>query len=91
MDGKNTQRKRNLTEQEKIGEVFRVYPRNDFAIIDLGKIAGVMKDDVFFVYRRENFIGTVKVTTLQHNLAAVEVIGETKMKDIKKGDKVKTQ
>ena len=86
---KNVQEQSSAKIQEKGGKILSVNPQSNFAIIDLGWDDGIYKGDIFSVYRKDRFIGTVEVVNLRSNVASVGAVDQVKTDQIKQGDKIK--
>ena len=70
------------------GSVINVDKPAEFLVIDVGKKNGVRIGMVFSVYRNEKYLGDIKITRLQPEMAAADVLPPLTIRNIHKNDKV---
>ena len=70
------------------GKILTVDEKHNFAVIDLGRDAGLKIGDTFLVYRGDKFVGTVKVVKFRQNLSIVYAVEQTEIGQVKQQDKV---
>lgn len=88
LDGKNSTEQQSKTPRKINGKVLRVDTDNKFAIIDLGKDAGIKEGDILSAYREDKLIGQVRIITLRQTMSSVEVVGDINMDVIEEGDQI---
>ncbi len=70
------------------GKVLVVNKEYNFVVINLGKKDGVELEQVFSIYRGNNYLGDIKVEKLHDSMAAAGFILEDTKDKVKEGDKV---
>jgi hypothetical protein len=78
-----------LPARKEDGRVLSVDVETEFVIISLGEIDGLKIGDVLSVYRNGNYVGDIRVTRLQPEMAAADLIPPFSIESIKKNDQVK--
>ncbi|MBF0521454.1 MAG: hypothetical protein HQL24_00190 [Candidatus Omnitrophica bacterium] len=75
------------------GRVLSVDTETEFVIINLGEKDGVRQGDLLAVYRGKDYLGDIKVTRLQAEMAAADLLPPFSSKLVRKNDQVvsKTQ
>ncbi len=70
------------------GRIINVDRVAEFVVIDLGKKDGIKEGTVLAVYRDNNYLGDIKVTRLQLEMAAADLVPPFSIRKIRKNDKV---
>ena len=73
------------------GRVLSIDVETEFVIVSLGEMDGVKIGDVLSVYRDEDFVGDLRITRLQPEMSAADLIPPFSVKSIKKNDQVKAK
>ncbi len=68
------------------GRILSVDKENDFIIFDLGKKDGVDAGTVMSIYRDQNYLGDVKVSKVQSDMAAADFIPPFSSQKVRKND-----
>lgn len=63
----------------------------EFVIINLGEKDGVAISDMLSVYRGKDFLGDIKVTRVQPEMSAADLIPPFSSKKVRKNDQVVTK
>jgi vacuolar-type H+-ATPase subunit I/STV1 len=71
------------------GRILSVDTETEFVIVSLGETHGVDVGDVLSVYRGENYIGDIRVTRLQPEMSAADLVPPFTVRSVKKNDLVK--
>jgi hypothetical protein len=71
------------------GRVLSVDAETEFVIVNIGKEDGVQAGNVFSVYRDADYLGDIKITRLQAEMAAADLIAPFVISNIRKDDQVK--
>lgn len=78
-----------LSARQEEGRVLSVDVETEFVIISLGKMDGLKVGDVLAVYRGGNYVGDIRITRIQPEMAAADLIPPFSIRKIKKNDQVK--
>ena len=70
------------------GRVINVDTASEFVIFNLGEKDGITADKTFSIYRGTNYLGDVKVTSVQPEMSAADLIPPLSAKMIRKNDRV---
>ena len=87
-DGKDLTGQQSKVLKKINGKILRVDTDNKFAIIDVGKEAGIKEGDVLSAYREDKLIGKVKIITLRQTMSSVETVGDTSLDVLQEGDQI---
>ncbi|MBF0387094.1 MAG: hypothetical protein HQL20_04475 [Candidatus Omnitrophica bacterium] len=72
----------------KEGRVLNVDSETEFLIFDLGSKNGIKQNDVMSIYRGKTFLGDVKVSRVQDDMAAADFIPPFSSRKVRKNDQV---
>lgn len=72
----------------KEGRVLNVDSETEFLIFDLGAKNGINQNDVMSIYRGKTFLGDVKVSRVQDDMAAADFIPPFSSRKVRKNDQV---
>ncbi len=75
-------------ETAKEGHVLNVDLETQFLIFDLGSKSGVKQGDIMSVYRGKGYLGDVRVTRVQEEMAAADFIPPFSSRKVRKNDQV---
>lgn len=70
------------------GHVLNVDLETEFLIFDLGSKAGIKQGDVMSIYRGKSYLGDVRVTRVQEEMAAADFIPPFSSRKVRKNDQV---
>lgn len=70
------------------GRIINVDLESEFVIFNLGGKEGVSLDKIMSIYRGNNYLGDVKVTSVQPQMSAADIIPPLSAKVIRKNDRV---
>ena len=70
------------------GRILSVDKETEFVIINLGEKDGVKMNDVMSVYRGKDYLGDIKVTRLQPEMAAADLLPPFSSRLVRKNDQV---
>ncbi len=70
------------------GHILSVDKETEFVICNLGLKQGIKSADVLSVYRGEEYLGDVKVTRVQEEMAAADIIPPFSSRKVRKNDSV---
>ncbi len=73
------------------GRILSVDAETEFVIVSLGKMDGVEIGNILAVYRDEDYVGDIRVTRLQPEMSAADLIPPFSIRSIKKNDQVKAK
>ncbi len=73
------------------GRILSVDTETEFVIVSLGEMDGVEVGNVLSVYRDENYVGDIRVTRLQPEMSAADLIPPFSIRSVKKNDQVKAK
>jgi len=73
------------------GRILSVDLETEFVIVSLGKEDGLAIGSVLSVYRNENYVGDIKITRLQSEMSAADLILPLSIRNVKRDDQVKTK
>ena len=73
------------------GRILSVDTETEFVIVSLGKMDGVEIGDILSVYRDKDYVGDLRITRLQPEMSAADLIPPFSIKSIKKNDQVKAK
>ncbi len=88
IDGKDSTEQQSKVLRKINGKILRVDTDNKFAIINVGKEAGIKEGDVLSAYREDKLIGKVKIITLRQTMSSVETVGDTSLDVLQEGDQI---
>ena len=75
-------------ETAKEGHVLNVDSETEFLIFDLGAKAGIKQGDIMSVYRGKSYLGDVRVTRVQDEMAAADFIPPFSSRKVRKNDQI---
>lgn len=75
-------------ETAKEGHVLNVDAETQFLIFDLGARNGIRQSDIMSVYRGKTYLGDVRVTRVQDEMAAADFIPPFSSRKVRKNDQV---
>ena len=75
-------------ESAREGHVLSVDPETEFLIFDLGVKSGIKQGDMMSVYRGKAYLGDVRVSRVQEEMAAAEFIPPFSSRKVRKNDQV---
>jgi len=73
------------------GRILSVDIETEFVIVSLGEKDGIVIGNVLSVYRNDNYVGDIKVTRLQSEMSAADLVLPLSIGNIQKNDLVKTK
>jgi len=73
------------------GRILSVDVETEFVIVSLGEKDGIVVGNVLSVYRNDNYVGDIKVTRLQSEMSAADLVLPLSIGSIQKNDLVKTK
>jgi hypothetical protein len=73
------------------GRILSVDTETEFVIVSLGQSDGIEVGNVLSVYRGDNYIGDIRITRLQPEMSAADLIPPFSIKSVKKNDQVKVK
>jgi len=73
------------------GRILSVDLETEFVIVSLGKKDGLKVGHILSVYRNENYMGDIKITRLQSEMSAADLVQPLSIRSLKKNDQVKTK
>jgi len=71
------------------GRILSVDMETEFVILSLGKKDGISVGNILSIYREEKYVGDIKITRLQTEMSAADLILPLSIKNVKKNDQVK--
>ncbi len=71
------------------GRILSVDTETEFVIVSLGKMDGVKVGAVLSIFRGDDYVGDIRVTRLQPEMSAADLIPPFSIRSIKKNDQVK--
>lgn len=87
-DGKDSAEQQSEVSRKINGKILRVDTDNKFAIINVGKEAGIKEGDILSAYREDKLIGKVKIINLRQTMSSVEAVGDTSLDVLQEGDQI---
>jgi hypothetical protein len=75
-------------ETAKEGHVLNVDTETEFLIFDMGGKNGIKQGDIMSVYRGKSYLGDVRVTRVQEEMAAADFIPPFSSRKVRKNDQV---
>ena len=78
-------------DRDSEGRVLSVDIETEFVIVSLGEMDGIEIGDILSVYRDKDYVGDLRITRLQPEMAAADLIPPFSIKGVKKDDQVKTK
>ncbi|MFH0753463.1 MAG: hypothetical protein V2A70_02715 [Candidatus Omnitrophota bacterium] len=75
-------------ESAKEGHVLNVDSETEFLIFDLGSKHGIGQGDIMSIYRGKTYLGDVRVTRVQDEMAAADFIPPFSSRKVRKNDQV---
>ncbi len=75
----------------KEGRILSVDIDTEFVIVNLGKKDGISIGDMMSVFRGEKYLGDIKITRIQPEMAAADLIPPFSSRTARKNDQVKTK
>jgi len=82
------EKKFSITQNLSEGEVLSVDSSNEFLIINLGQNQGVIEGLIMSIYRMDAYLGDVRVSRVQEDMSAVDIIPPLSFRKIRKRDRV---
>ena len=73
------------------GKILSIDVETEFVIVSLGSKDGLSVGNVLSVYRDDNYMGDIKITRLQSEMSAADLVGPLSIKNIQKNDYVKVK
>ena len=73
------------------GRILSVDTETEFVIVSLGKKDGLDVGNILSVYRNENYVGDIKITRLQLEMSAADLVLPLSIRNIQRNDQVKTK
>jgi len=73
------------------GRILSVDIETEFVIVSLGEKDGIVVGNVLSVYRNENYVGDIKITRLQSEMSAADLVLPLSIRNVRKDDQVKTK
>ncbi|MCK5012660.1 MAG: hypothetical protein KAS66_02485 [Candidatus Omnitrophica bacterium] len=73
------------------GLILSVDIETEFVIVSLGEMDGIEIGDVLSVYHDEDYVGDLRITRLQPEMSAADLIPPFSIKSVKKNDQVKAK
>jgi hypothetical protein len=70
------------------GHILTVDSEAEFVIFSLGLKQGIKPDDLFSVFRGNDYLGDIKATRVQDEMSAADIVPPLAIKDISKNDTV---
>ena len=77
-----------VSDREAAGRVLTVDRETEFVVVNLGKKDGVHKGQILSVYRQKDYLGDIKVTRVQPNMSAADLIPPFSSRIVQKDDQV---
>lgn len=75
-------------ESAREGHVLSVDPDTEFLIFDLGVKSGIKQGDLMSVYRGKSYLGDVRVSRVQDEMAAADFVPPFSSRKVRKNDQV---
>ncbi len=75
-------------EEAKSGRILNVDTETEFIIFDIGTKNGVKQGDVMSVYRGKTYLGDVKVSRVQDEMSAADLVPPFSSRKVRKNDQV---
>jgi len=73
------------------GRILSVDTETEFVIVSLGKKDGLDVGNILSVYHNENYVGDIKITRLQSEMSAADLVLPLSIRNVQKNDQVKTK
>ncbi len=73
------------------GRILSVDTGTGFVIVSLGKKDGLDVGNILSVYHNENYVGDIKITRLQSEMSAADLVLPFSIRNIQRNDQVKTK
>ena len=73
------------------GRILSVDTETGFVIVSLGKKDGLDVGNILSVYHNENYVGDIKITRLQSEMSAADLVLPLSIRNIQRNDQVKTK
>ncbi len=73
------------------GRILSIDVETEFVIVSLGSRDGLAVGNILSVYRDENYMGDIKITRLQSEMSAADLVGPLSIQNIQKNDHVKVK
>ena len=73
------------------GRILSVDTETEFVIVSLGKKDGLDVGNILSVYHNENYVGDIKITRLQLEMSAADLVLPLSIRNIQRNDQVKTK
>lgn len=80
-----------ILDRNSEGRILSVDAETEFVIVSLGQMDGVEIGDILSVYRGESYVGDLRITRLQPEMAAADLIPPFSIGSVKKNDQVKAK
>ena len=75
-------------DQDREGKILSIDKENDFIIFDLGREDGIEMGTVMSIYRGSDYLGDVKVSKVQPDMAAADFIPPFSSQKVRKNDQI---
>lgn len=76
------------TEESPEGKILSIDPQHDFVIFNLGRQHGISEGLVMSVYHGNKFLGDVRVSRIQDEMSAADIIPPLSSRKIRENDRV---
>ena len=73
------------------GRILSVDIETEFVIVSLGEKDGIVVGNVLSVFHNENYVGDIKITRLQSEMSAADLVLPLSIRNVQKDDQVKTK
>jgi len=73
------------------GKILSIDTETEFVIVDMGTRDGLTLGNILSVYRNDDYIGDIKITRLQSEMSAADLIMPLSISKVRKNDQVKTK
>jgi len=73
------------------GRILSVDTETEFVIVSLGEKDGLDVGNILSVYHNENYVGDIKITRLQSEMSAADLVLPLSIRNVQKNDQVKTK
>lgn len=78
-------------DRDSEGRVLSVDVETEFVIVSLGEMDGIEIGDILSVYRDKDYVGDLRITRLQPEMAAADLVPPFSIKGVQKNDQVKAK
>lgn len=87
---KKTQKKVVVSAEMPGGEIIKINKKHSFVVVSLGKKNGIKIKQTLYVYRQQKLIGSIETINVKNELSTANLLPGTKIRSLRKGDKVLT-